>query len=160
MPKTQRPQPSRADQAGAIEAKSKRVTTAKGRRKRRPHATAVHVTFRHLEPSAAIQGYAERKLGQITKFLKKDAAVHVVLSVDKYRHCGEATVKAGRLTLKAAYQEGRDLYAVIDGLADKVKRQITEHLNKIKQSRTRALSASTLLGGQEPAAPEVKSGQS
>jgi ribosomal subunit interface protein len=159
MPRTQRTESLESHSTSSDESKSKQATVAKGRRKRRPHATAVHVTFRHLEPSTAIQDYVERKLGNINKFLKKDAVAHVVLSVDKYRHCGEATVKAGSLNLKAAYQEGRDLYAVIDGLADKVKRQITEHLNKIKQARTRAVPASTTIVSAELAVPEAKGGR-
>jgi putative sigma-54 modulation protein len=145
---------------GLIKPKPATASATKVRGKRVAHSISVNTTFRHLESSPAIQEYTERKFGQIAKFLKKDANVHVILSVDKYRHCGEATVKTGHLTLKTAYVEGRDLYAVIDGLAAKVKRQVTEHLNKIKQSRTRALPASTVLGGgEEVAARELKSRQ-
>jgi ribosomal subunit interface protein len=156
MAKTERIQLPGTEQVDTVEPKHESGNTSKGKRKRRAPTTIVHATFRHLEPSKAIQGYAERKLGKMTRFLRKDADVHVVLSVDKYRHWGEATVKAGALTLKTAYQEGRDLYAVIDALAAKVKRQITQHLSKIRGGRTRALATSTLFASQEAGIPELK----
>ncbi|GEM_PF-2864570 len=124
--------------------------------KRKTHTAKVSATFRHLDPSPAIQSYAQRKFGQIARFLRRDASIHLILSVDKYRHCGEATVKAGRLSLKTAYEEGRDIYAVIDALVAKVKRQITEQTRKIRERRTRAVSANQLLGARSLIAPALK----
>ncbi len=108
----------------------------------------VNVTFRHLEPTEALRQYAERKLAHVARALKRPCEAHVILSVDKYRHCGEVTFKAGRLAAAAA-EENTDLYAVIDLLADKVGRQLKKHVEKIAAKRTRALSAPEVLAATE-----------
>src|SRR5689334_12373452 len=82
----------------------------------------VTVTFRHIEPTEAIRAYAVRKLSHPAKFLKRPCQIHLILTVDKYRHRGEVTLKSGYLAV-VAEEETKDLYSVIDLLADKVERQ-------------------------------------
>lgn len=118
--------------------------------KARPQAE-VTVTFRHVEPTEAIRLYAERKLAHVAQVLKRKCNVHVILSVDKYRQCGEVTVKSGRLAVVAAQSETKDLYSVIDLLAAKVERQLKAHLEKIQTRRWRAPSAGELLSEIEEA---------
>ncbi len=114
-------------------------------------STEVSVTFRHVEPTPALQDYAERKLGHISKFLKRAVQAHVILAVDKYRQHGEVTVKSGRLAV-AAQAETKDLYSVIDLLADKVERQLKKGFEKVKARKTRAVSASEVLTAAERSA--------
>ncbi len=114
--------------------------------------TEVNITFRHVEPTAALQEYAERKLGQISKFLKRATQAHLILAVDKYRQHGEVTVKSGRLTV-AAQAETKDLYSVIDLLADKVERQLKKELEKVETRKTRAASAGEVLTAAEQSPP-------
>jgi len=104
----------------------------------------VTVTFRHVEPTDAIRVYAERKFAHVAKFLKRACVVHLILSVDKFRQCGEVTVKSGHLDV-AAQEETRDLYSVIDLLADKVARQLKSHLGKATAKKVRAASAGGVL---------------
>jgi putative sigma-54 modulation protein len=112
--------------------------------KARPQAD-VAVTFRHVEPTDAIRLYAQRKLAHVAQVLKRACAVHLILSVDKYRQRGEVTVKSGRLAVVAAQSETKDLYSVIDLLASKVERQLKAHLEKIQTRKWRAPSAGELL---------------
>ncbi|MGH8336279.1 MAG: HPF/RaiA family ribosome-associated protein, partial [Gammaproteobacteria bacterium] len=65
------------------------------------NATALTVTFRHVEPTEASRRYAERKLEHIGSRLKRSCSIHLILTVDKYRHCGEVTVKCGRFAVSA-----------------------------------------------------------
>ncbi len=109
---------------------------------------AVNVTFRHVEPTEALRMYAERKLGHIARLLKRPAQAHLILSVDKYRHCGEVTFKSGRLTATAA-EETTDLYAVIDLLADKVGRQLKRHAGKLKGKKMRSPSTPEVMTAAE-----------
>jgi putative sigma-54 modulation protein len=111
-------------------------------------AVEVTVTFRHLEPSAAIREYGERKFAHIGARLKRACSIHLILSVDKYRHLGEVTVKSGRLDLSAR-EETKDLYAVIDLLTDKVGRQLKDHLAKLESRRVRTTSTGELLAAAE-----------
>ena len=132
--------------------KTKRERREASKRRRARHAalpsTKVSVTFRHVEPTSALQDYAQRKLGHIAKFLKRPAEAHLILTVDKYRQCGEVTVKSGRLMV-SAQEETKDLYSVIDLLAAKVERQVKKHLEKFKTGKVRAPSTGEVLTAAE-----------
>jgi ribosomal subunit interface protein len=120
--------------------------------------TVVTVTFRHVAPTAAITQYAERKLGRIAKFLKRPAQAHLILGVDKYRQCGEVTVKSGRIMI-SAQEIDKDLYAVIDLLTAKVRTQIKRHMEKIEARKVRAPSAVELLSEPEESAVQTTGAQ-
>jgi putative sigma-54 modulation protein len=111
-------------------------------------ATEVSVTFRHVEPTAAIRLYAERKFAHVGKLIKRSCQAHLILTVDKYRQHGEVTVKSGRLWL-SAQEETKDLYSVIDLLADKVGRQLKKHLEKFKAKKVRSPSTGEVLTASE-----------
>ena len=115
-------------------------------------SVGVRVTFRHVAPTAAIRAYAERKFLHVAKFLKRACDVHLILTVDKYRQHGEVAVKSGRLAV-TAQEETRDLYSVIDLLADKVGRQLKSHLGKSKDKKVRALSTGEILSAAEGISP-------
>jgi putative sigma-54 modulation protein len=140
--------------------KRNRVVERKLRRreqlKARPVAE-VTVTFRHVEPTEAIRRYGERKLAHLAKALMRPCTVHLILSVDKYRQCGEVTVKSGSLAVVAAQQETKDLYSVIDLLADKVQRQLKKHLEKIEAKKSRAPSTGEVLSAAEEAESDSRS---
>lgn len=111
----------------------------------RSSATAnVTVTFRQVAPTAALRDYAERKLSRISRSLKRSVEAHLILEVDKYRQCGEVTVRAGRFVV-SAQEETKDLYSVIDLLEAKVQRQIKRQVKKFDDRRMRALSAAEVL---------------
>ena len=110
--------------------------------------TNVTVTFRHVEPTEAIRLYAERKLAHVGKLLKRSCDAHLILTVDKYRQHGEVTVKSGRLSV-TAQEETKDLYSVIDLLADKVGRQLKKHLEKFKAKKVRSFSTGEVLCARE-----------
>ena len=133
------------------EGKKSREVARKARRSSRKAGlpvTDVTVTFRHVEPTEALRSYAERKLSHLAKFLKRACQVHLILSVDKYRQHGEVTVKSGHLAV-TAQEETKDLYSVIDLLADKVGRQLKSHLGKVKGKRVRAPSTGEVLSAAE-----------
>jgi ribosome hibernation promoting factor len=128
-----------------------RAITRKVRRAERiadAPATQVTVTFRHVEPTDAIRLYAERKFAHVGRLLKRTCQAHLILTVDKYRQHGEVTVKSGRLSV-SAQEETKDLYSVIDLLADKVGRQLKKHLEKLKAKKVRSLSTGEVLTASE-----------
>lgn len=92
--------------------------------------------------------YAERKLAHVARALKRPCEAHLILSVDKYRQCGEVTFKSGRLAATAV-EEDTNLYAVIDLLTDKVGRQLKKHMEKITAKKMRAPSAPEVLTAVE-----------
>jgi putative sigma-54 modulation protein len=108
----------------------------------------VNLTFRHVEPSDALRAYAERKFAHCARHLRRACDVHLILTVDKYRQCGEVTMRSGRLTL-AAQEETKDLYSVIDLLADKIDRQLKSHLERAATRKTRAASTGAIMAEEE-----------
>ena len=131
--------------------KRARAATRKARRSTRLGEAGVcnvTVTFRHVEPTDAIRQYAERKFAHVGKLIKRACEAHLILSVDKYRQHGEVTVKSGRLSVTAAV-ETKDMYSVIDLLADNVGRQLTKHLEKIKAKKVRSPSTGQVLAASE-----------
>ncbi len=140
--------------------RSRRVARKQRRsaRKAATPQTKVTVTFRHVEPTSALQTYAQRKLGHIAKVLKRPTEAHLVLTVDKYRQHGEVTVKSGALFV-SAQEETKDLYSVIDLLADKVERQLKKHLEKIKAKMVRSPSTGEVLSAAEETEPASSGGR-
>jgi putative sigma-54 modulation protein len=133
------------------EGKRSRATARKTRRaalKSQAPRANVSVTFRHVDPSDAIRVYAERKFAHCARHLKRACDVHLILTVDKYRQCGEVTIKSGRLAL-AGQEETKDLYSVIDLLADKIDRQLKSHLGRTETRRTRAASTGEIMAAAE-----------
>jgi ribosomal subunit interface protein len=114
--------------------------------------TTVNVTFRHVEPTEALRLYAERKLAHLGKYAKQACAVHLILSVDKYRQHGEVTVQSGRISVSAE-QESKDLYSVIDQLADIAGRQLKRHIEKIIARKVRSPSTGEVLSAAEEIKP-------
>jgi len=116
--------------------------------KARIPAPEIAVTFRHVEPTEAIHAYAVRKLSHLARFLKRPCLIHLILTVDKYRHRGEVTAKSGYLAV-SAQEETKDLYSVIDLLADKVERQLKNHRGKTTAKKLRAPSAGELMSNEQ-----------
>jgi ribosome hibernation promoting factor len=130
--------------------KRTRALNRKRRRAARLKASEVQVsvTFRHVAPSNTLRQYAERKLAHIARALKRPCEAHLILSVDKYRQCGEVTLKSGRFAATAV-EEDTDLYAVIDLLTDKVGRQLKKHMEKMTAKKMRAPSTPEVLTAAE-----------
>ena len=83
----------------------------------------ITVTFRHVEPTAALKTYAEEKLERVKKYLRRPIDAHVILSVSKERHVAEITLNADHQTM-FAQEETHDLYSAIDLALDKLEHQV------------------------------------
>jgi putative sigma-54 modulation protein len=83
----------------------------------------ISITFRHMEASEAIKGYARDKLAKLQKFLRKPMTAKVTLSLDKLRHVAETRISSGGEHLEAK-ESSADMYASIDRVHDKLERQI------------------------------------
>jgi putative sigma-54 modulation protein len=91
----------------------------------------ITVTFRHVEPTAALKTYAEEKLERVKKYLRRPVDAHVILSVSKERHVAEITLQADHVTM-FAQEETHDLYSAIDLAVDKLEHQA----GKLKAKRS------------------------
>jgi len=91
----------------------------------------ISVTFRHIEPSEAIREYAEDKISRLKRYVEEPIEAHVVLSVEKFRHIAEVTIKANGMGFKGS-EETDDMYSAIDMLADTIESQVKKNKEKFR----------------------------
>jgi putative sigma-54 modulation protein len=92
----------------------------------------INVTFRHMDSSEPLRKYVEDKLPKVKKYIDEPVEAQVVLSVEKkIRHKAEVSLTAKGITIKAT-DETADMYAAIDGVLDKLDRQLKRYKDKIK----------------------------
>ena len=85
----------------------------------------IAITFRQMEATEAVRGYATDKIGKLQKFLRQPMKGHVILSCEKRDHSAEVNIHAGGDHFHA-HETSEDMYASIDKVIDKVERQIRE----------------------------------
>ena len=98
----------------------------------------VKVTGRHLQITGAINDYVTRKIEALHLDYPKIIEAHVILAVEKYRHAAEVVlVCSNHITIEARDQTD-DMYAAIDGVVDKVGRQMRKYKTRLmKKHRPR-----------------------
>ena len=94
----------------------------------------VQLTGHHLDITPAIRGYVNAKLERITRHFDQVIDVNVVLSVDKLEQRIEANVHIPGRDIFCESVDA-DMYAAIDGLVDKLDRQIIKHKEKTVEQR-------------------------
>lgn len=81
------------------------------------------ITGHHIDVTPALRAYVTEKMQRLTRHFDRVESVNVILNVEKLDQMAEATVNAGGRTL-FANDTATDMYAAIDGLADKMDRQV------------------------------------
>ena len=89
----------------------------------------VSVTGHHIDVTDALRDYASSKLSKLERHFDHVTDIHVILSVEKLQHKAEATIHVSGGTIFADSVED-DMYKAIDGLIDKLDRQIKKHKEK------------------------------
>jgi putative sigma-54 modulation protein len=90
----------------------------------------IDLTGHHVELTDPLRNYVSEKFERLERHFDHVTDVHVILSVEKLRHKAEATIHISGGKLFADSTEA-DMYAAIDGLSDKLDRQIKKHKEKI-----------------------------
>ena len=96
----------------------------------------IDLTGHHIEITGAIRDYLNGKFERIERHFDNVTAVNCILSVEKLRHKAEAKINVSGGTLFADAVED-DMYAAIDGLVDKLDRQIKKHKEKLTDHHAR-----------------------
>ena len=89
----------------------------------------LNLTGNHLEITPAIRDYVVAKLDRVTRHFDHVIDVSVVLSVNKLRQKIEANLHIRGKDIHAESVEP-DMYAAIDGLADKLDRMVLKAKEK------------------------------
>lgn len=94
------------------------------------------VTGHHIEVTPALRDYVHTKLGRIERHFDHVGDVHCILTVEKLLHKAEATAHLSGGTIHAD-SSADDMYAAIDGLIDKLDRQVRKHKEKLTDHHAR-----------------------
>lgn len=94
----------------------------------------LHLTGHHLQITQAIRDYVQGKLERITNHFDHVIDVNCILSVEKLQHKVEATVHVRGKDIHCECIHS-DMYAAIDGLVDKLDRQVKKHKEKALSAR-------------------------
>ena len=88
-----------------------------------------------LDLTDSLKNYARVKLEKLIEPFEKVIDVHVILGTEKLTQYAEATVnlRGSKLFAKA---EGKDVYAAIDGLVDKLDRQLVRNKERASEHRS------------------------
>lgn len=91
----------------------------------------ISVTGHHLDITDSLRTYVESKFERLERHFDHVTDVHVILGIEKIKQKAEATVQLSGAKLFAEDQK-EDMYAAIDGLVDKLDRQVKKHKEKIQ----------------------------
>lgn len=96
----------------------------------------LNLTGHHLDITPALRDYVSSKVARLERHFDHVTDIHCVLSVEKLRHRAEATINVtgGKLFADAIEE---DMYAAIDGMIDKLDRQIKKHKEKLTDHHAR-----------------------
>ncbi|MDQ6975976.1 MAG: ribosome-associated translation inhibitor RaiA [Mariprofundaceae bacterium] len=92
------------------------------------------ITGHHVDLTDALKEHVEEKLQHLKHSFDHVVDVHVVMSVEKYRHRCEINMQVSGINIHAS-KETEDMYASIDGVVGKLNRQLKRYRGKLR-SRT------------------------
>lgn len=92
----------------------------------------LNLTGQNVEITEALREFISNKFAKLEHYFDRINQVYIVLKVEKVTQVAEATlhVNGGELHATA---EAEDMYAALDGLIDKLARQLTRHKDKLKK---------------------------
>jgi len=97
----------------------------------------VTITGRHVDITEPIRDYANEKAGKLARYFGGLAQVEVVADKHDQRHFKvEMIAHVDGHEHFVASEISEDLYACIDGVADKLERQLTDHKQKVRSHKS------------------------
>ncbi len=94
----------------------------------------ISLTGHHVDITEALRNYVDSKFDRLERHFDNVIDAHVILTVEKQRRKAEATIHInGAKVFADAVHE--DMYAAIDGLIDKIDRQVIKHKEKKNNHR-------------------------
>ncbi|WP_133470770.1 ribosome hibernation promoting factor [Paraglaciecola marina] len=92
----------------------------------------INLTGHHVDITDSLRDYVDTKFTKLERHFDHINNVHVILNVEKLSQKAEATLHLSGTEVFAT-SEHTDMYAAIDGLIDKLDRQVLKY--KEKQQR-------------------------
>lgn len=92
----------------------------------------INLTGHHVDITESLRNYVSTKFEKLERHFDHISNVHVILNVEKLNQKAEATIHLQGAEIFANAQH-TDMYAAIDGLIDKLDRQVIKHKEKQKR---------------------------
>jgi len=92
----------------------------------------VSITGRNVDLTDALKARVHEKLGHLKHSFDHVVDVHVVLGVEKNRQRCEVNMAANGVIIHGKH-ETEDMYAAIDGVVDKLNRQLKRYRSKLRR---------------------------
>jgi len=92
----------------------------------------LNLTGQHVEITPPLREFVNGKFAKLEHYFEHINQVYIVLKVEKVTQVADATLYVNGGELHAT-SEAEDMYAAIDGLIDKLTRQLTKHKDKLKK---------------------------
>jgi putative sigma-54 modulation protein len=96
----------------------------------------ISVTGHHVDITPALRDYMETKIAKLERYFDNVTDIHCVMTVEKLVHKAEANVQLSGGTIHAM-NSADDMYAAIDGLIDKLDRQVRKFKEKLTDHHAR-----------------------
>ncbi len=86
----------------------------------------INITGHHVEVTPPLKDYVTEKLNRLGRNGDHITRITVMLGIEKLRQKASATLHVKGSEIHAS-DEAADMYAAIDGLTDKLSRQVKKH---------------------------------
>ncbi len=106
----------------------------------------INITGHHIEVTPALRAYVTEKLQRISRHFDHVISIDVILKVESsQQQMAEGKVHAAGKSL-FALDTNADMYAAIDGLTDKLDRQVRRHKDRIRGHHASAAKRAASMG--------------
>ncbi|MFT2091868.1 ribosome hibernation promoting factor [Paraglaciecola sp. 2405UD69-4] len=92
----------------------------------------INLTGHHVDITDSLKNYVDTKFTKLERHFDHINNVHVILNVEKLTQKAEATLHLSGTEVFAT-SEHSDMYAAIDGLIDKLDRQVLKYKEKLQR---------------------------
>ncbi len=96
----------------------------------------INITGHHVDVTDPLREYVNSKMDRVIRHCDNVTDVHCILSVQKLQHKAEATMRVSGARIYAE-AIASDMYAAIDGLADRLDRRVKKHQEKLTDHHAR-----------------------
>jgi len=92
----------------------------------------LNITGQNVEITEPLREFINTKFAKLEHYFDRINQVYIVLKVERVTQVAEATLHVNGGELHAT-SEAEDMYAALDGLVDKLVRQLNRHKDKLNK---------------------------
>lgn len=96
----------------------------------------ITITARHFELADAHKQHAEQEIKRLGRYSDHIISADLTLTLEKYRYLAELNIQVYG-TVLTSKEEAVEVYAAIDKVAEKMKRQLKKYKDKLQNYRVK-----------------------